>query len=325
METLIGLLAQGRIFSPGELRTMLQIDEAALLGEVQALRAMGYVISETEGGGLKLLPVEDSLLPGYLLPGLGTLRFGRAGMLYAAEMGSTNAVLKTAAARDVLEEGWLAVCERQTAGRGRMQRVWDDPQGSVNLTCSVLLRPGADAAGFAPVTLAVALAAAEAMEALGFAPRIKWPNDVVLGGRKCVGILCEGVADLQGALCIVAGTGFNVNQTAFAGELAQKATSLQLEGGAPVSRSALLRAYLRRLEAAVDAFRGGGLAAVLPEYAARSATFGQRVRVMGSGEAFEGTAEGVDGEGALLVRPDDGPLRRVLAGDVSVRGVMGYV
>ena len=325
METLIGLLSQERAFAPGELQSLLQVDEAALLREVRALRDMGYDIRDAVGGGLRLLPQEDSLLPGYLPQGLSARRFGRAGALYQPEMGSTNAELKAAAARDVLDEGFVALCERQTAGRGRMQRAWDDPQGGVNLTCSVLLRPGADAAGFAPVTLAVALAAAEAMEALGFAPRIKWPNDIVLGGRKCVGILCEGVADPQGALCVVAGTGFNVNQTAFAGELKQKATSLMIEGGARVSRSALLRAYLTRLEADVDAFRGGGLAAVLPGYAARLATFGQRVRVMGHGEAFEGVAEGVDGEGALLVRPHEGPLRRVLAGDVSVRGLMGYV
>lgn len=325
METLIDLLAEGRAYAPAELCARLRLSPPALTESVRALQAEGYRIGQTDGQGLRLLPDAGSILPAYIRQELASRHFGRAGVIYRAEMDSTNAVLKAAASQNVLAEGWLAVCERQTAGRGRMQRQWEDPEGGLNLTCTVLLRPAADAAGAAPVTLAVALAAAQALEDMGFASRIKWPNDIVLGGRKCVGILCEAVTDPAGALCVVAGTGFNVNQTAFAGELAQKATSLRIEGGKAFSRRALLCAYLLRLENVAAAFQSGGLLAVLPEYAARSATFGQRVRVTAPNETFEGVAQGVDGTGALLVRPDSGSQRRVLAGDVSVRGVMGYV
>jgi BirA family biotin operon repressor/biotin-[acetyl-CoA-carboxylase] ligase len=271
-------------------------------------------------------PAFGSILPCDILRDLRTVRIGHGELLYAPQMGSTNTELKMAASARVLAEGSLAVCDRQTDGRGRMQRAWVDAGAAESLACSVLLRPKLPPEQASIITLAVAIAAAEAIaDTAMLAAGIKWPNDVVLGARKCVGILCEGVFDPEGNYCVVAGAGFNVNQPAFSGELAAKATSLYAEGGRLHDRRALLCNYLSCLERVTDILEKDGWAALYPAYASRSVTLARRVRVEGALETFAGTAERIDDLGALWVRMDDGTVKQVLSGDVSVRGVMGYV
>lgn len=324
-DALLDLLADGNDHARATLCDLLHTTMPELLARVEALRQQGYHIGDGHGQGITLLPQAGSLLPAYLRRELGTLHFGRGDIFYAPQMDSTNTTLKREAARRVLPGGALAVCDRQTAGRGRMQRAWADPMAGESLTCSLLLRPQLPPQATPLVTLATAVAAAETIAQWGLAPGIKWPNDVVLGGRKCVGILCEAVADPQGALCVVVGTGFNLNQQAFAGELADKATSLRIALGAAVDRRTFLGRYLTQMEQAVAALQSRGLAGIQPQYEARSVTLGRTVQVIGTGESFVGKAEHIDGDGALHVRDAAGNLRRVLSGDVSVRGVMGYV
>ena len=265
------------------------------------------------------------LTPEAVRAGLTTRCYGRGEIGYAPEMDSTNTQLKRAAQAAALPAGSLALCDRQTQGRGRMQRAWEDPDAGQSLTCSLLLRPKLEPRQLALVTLATAVAAAETLAALGFDAGIKWPNDIVISRRKCVGILCELVTDPAGETCVVVGTGFNVNQRAFAQSIAHKATSLWLEGGREIDRCTLLCQYLEQLERAMEALEARGLAGILPGYEARSVTLGQRVQVVGTAETFVGIARRVDENGALWVQDDQGALRRVLSADVSVRGVMGYV
>ncbi|MDD3411180.1 MAG: biotin--[acetyl-CoA-carboxylase] ligase, partial [Eubacteriales bacterium] len=207
----------------------------------------------------------------------------------------------------------------------RMKRVWEMPEAGVNLPNSLLLRPALPAEQAQLCTLAAAVAAARAIEDCGLPARIKWPNDVVIGSRKCVGILSEMVADMDGVQFIVMGVGFNVNQRAFPEELKQKATSLLLEKGETVPRGTLLLRYLSHMEEAMEQLESGGMAALMPDYLSRSVTLGSRVEVIGTAERFVGQADGLDETGALLVTDDEGRRRRVLSADVSVRGVMGYV
>ena len=181
-------------------------------------------------------------------------------------------------------------------------------------------------------TLAAALAAAGAIAQTcpGLDPGIKWPNDVILNGKKCVGILSELAADMDGLSFVIPGVGINVNQTAFEGELREKASSLLIElrkadpNAQPVCRRQLLLSYLRHMESAVDALEREGLAGILDQYVARSVTLGRRVKVIGLNGEFTGTAQSIDETGALIVTEDGGGERRVLSGDVSVRGLMGY-
>ena len=324
-ETLLAILETGTSVTTSVLAQRLHLPGEAVLALTQSLTRQGYRLQMDQEGYIRLLPHADSLLPGYIRMGLPTKRIGQGSIFYEPEMGSTNTVLKQRATENALPEGSLAVCDRQVAGKGRLQRAWEMPDAGVALPVSVLLTPSLPPAHLPLVTLAVAVAAAAAIEAVGQSPGVKWPNDVVLNGRKCVGILCEMGNGASGNPFIVAGAGFNVNQSAFAGELAQKATSLAMEAGHPVDRLALLQAYLVHLERAMELLTQSGPEGLMPEYEARSVTLRRRVQVIGATEVFEGLATRVDETGALYVLDDQGTLRRVLSGDVSVRGVMGYV
>lgn len=273
----------------------------------------------------------DELNAQNLLEGLATRWAGRGIIACAPEMPSTNAVLKELA-RQGAPHGSIAVCHHQTAGKGRIGRSWDTAPGEA-LTFSVLLRPCIRPEEAQLCTLAAALAAVRTVRACcpGLEPRIKWPNDVVIGQGKVCGILSEMGMGAGGVDYVVTGVGLNVNQSAFPAELADKAVSLLGEmrragyAGEPLSRTLLLQRFLQAFEPAMDALEAGGFAAIRQEYEAASATIGQRVQVISPGETYTGLARGVEDTGALLVEREDGRCCQVLCGDVSVRGLMGYV
>lgn len=272
----------------------------------------------------------DSLLPEAIRFGLSTRWAGRGEICHAQEMTSTNTRAKEMA-RAGAPNGSLAVCERQTAGRGRLQRSWETPAG-LALTQSMVLRPALRTEQAHLITLAAAVASAQAIRDVcpQLKPGIKWPNDVVIEGKKVAGILCELSADAAGLQFVIPGVGINVNQTSFSGELEQKATSLLMEmrklasDTQLVSRRAVLCAYLKHMEEAVEALEADGLAGIAETYLQHSVTLGSRVHVLGTTESFVGTAKAIDEEGALIVTDENGTDRRVLSGDVSVRGIMGY-
>ena len=272
------------------------------------------------------------LLPSaqWLKDRLNTRWAGKGDVIYREEIPSTNTLLKELA-RAGAPAGSVAVCDFQSAGRGRLQRVWQAAAGET-LPVSLLLKPRLTPEQIPLCTLGAAVAAAQAIEQVcpELKAGIKWPNDVVLSGRKCVGILCEGAFDPEGRLCVIMGVGFNGNQRVFPPELAASATSLFLEkqrqdpDAEPVILRELLTAFLEAAEKAADRLEEGGLPAILPEYRARSVTIGSAVRVIAPTEEYIGQAEGMDASGSLLVRDGSGVLRTVVCGDVSVRGLMGY-
>lgn len=272
------------------------------------------------------------LLPSaqWLKDRLNTRWAGKGDVIYREEIPSTNTLLKELA-RAGAPAGSVAVCDFQSAGRGRLQRVWQAAAGET-LPVSLLLKPRLTPEQIPLCTLGAVVAAAQAIEQVcpELKAGIKWPNDVVIGGRKCVGILCEGAFDPEGRLCVIMGVGFNGNQRVFPPELAASATSLFLEkqrqdpDAEPVILRELLTAFLEAAEKAADRLEEGGLPAILPEYRARSVTIGSAVRVIAPTEEYIGQAEGMDASGSLLVRDGSGVLRTVVCGDVSVRGLMGY-
>lgn len=272
------------------------------------------------------------LLPSaqWLKERLNTRWAGKGDVIYREEIPSTNTLLKELA-RAGAPAGSVAVCDFQSAGRGRLQRVWQAAAGET-LPVSLLLKPRLTPEQISLCTLGAAVAAAQAIEQVcpELKAGIKWPNDVVIGGRKCVGILCEGAFDPEGRLCVIMGVGFNGNQRTFPPELAVSATSLFLEkqrqnpDAEPVILRELLTAFLEAAEKAADRLEEGGLPAILPEYRARSVTIGSAVRVIAPTEEYIGQVEGMDASGSLLVRDGSGVLRTVVCGDVSVRGLMGY-
>lgn len=256
-----------------------------------------------------------------ILEGLGTQRFGRQ-VLYRESVGSTNDLAKEMA-REGAPEGLLVIADEQTAGRGRLGRSWTTPRGSA-LAMSVVLRPAFPAHHAHRITLAAAVAVAEAVgEAAGLPVGIKWPNDLLLSGRKFCGILTEMEAEQESIRHVICGIGINVNleEQELPPELRGIATSLRVERGAALKRAALARAVLERLESAYDLVAAGRYPSLLDRWRRLSVTLGQPVSVtaVDGSSSLTGVAEDLDPEGALLVRTSGGLLHRVVAGEVTLR------
>jgi BirA family biotin operon repressor/biotin-[acetyl-CoA-carboxylase] ligase len=260
---------------------------------------------------------ESDLAPSRFHSALRTVRLGRT-FAYLPSCASTNDEV-AARAMAGAEEGLLVVAGEQTAGRGRRGRVWQSPAGQ-NLTFSMLLRPALPAQRVAPLTLLAGAALATSLSTLGFSPRLKWPNDVLLdtpdGPRKVAGILTEMASEAGHVRHVVLGVGINVLTQAFPGELATRATSLYLASGQRVDRWEALAAFVNAFEPIYDDFVTHGPSAALAKWNDH-AYLGQRCSVERHGQPLQGLAEGVDNSGALLVRTPSGDLILVHAGEVN--------
>ena len=230
---------------------------------------------------------------------------------------STN----TEAARQASQgapEGLCVVAREQTAGRGRRERVWASPKDA-GLYLSVVLRPRIEARLWPLLTLAAALAVCDALrEACGLETDIKWPNDVLAGGRKLCGILAE-TADGPGGRACILGVGVNISERAFPPEIRDAATSVEGQTGAAPDAETLLAALLRALALRYATLHDeGGAARVVEDWEARSTyARGRRVSVRLAEETFHGTTRGLEPDGALRVETDGGATRVVRAGDVT--------
>ena len=234
-----------------------------------------------------------------------------------AQTPSTNA-LAAERARAGAPDGLCVVAEHQSAGRGRLDRTWSTPRGTA-VVFSLVLRPRLPAQDWPWLPLVTGMSVARTLRARGHDAGVKWPNDVLLGQRKAVGVLVERVETPDGPAAVL-GVGVNVGLRP--DELpVPTATSLEIESGAPVGRTDLLALLLRDLRAQVDAAQvrllEGGAAALAEDYAAQCVTVGRQVRVaMPDGTDLRGLATGVDAAGRLRVRPDTGPTVALSAGDV---------
>jgi BirA family transcriptional regulator, biotin operon repressor / biotin---[acetyl-CoA-carboxylase] ligase len=244
---------------------------------------------------------------------LRTRRLGRE-LVYLAVTGSTMDIAREQA-RAGVPEGYAVMAEEQTAGRGRLGRVWVAPPG-VNLSVSVLLRP--TPGQMKRLGMIVPLAVADAVTTVsGLESVLKWPNDVRINGRKLCGILIEAAMLGDAPSFAVAGIGLNVNLDAAAHpEIAAIATSIATELGRPVSREHTLAALLNALERHYDR---GDVDALRREWRSRLETLGQEVAVTFAGHTERGVAEDVNEDGSLLLRLPDGRLRTFPAGEVTLR------
>lgn len=240
---------------------------------------------------------------------------------------STNTYLKRAALEGA-EDGMVVLAAQQTAGRGRMTRSFESPKGK-GLYLSVLLRPQLQPEQLLPVTALAGVAVCDAVERIcGVRPGLKWPNDPVLGNRKLCGILTELVTDASGGPCVVLGIGINLSQTVsdFSPEVAELAISLLLALGREVSCAALAAAVIEELDRLYAALLAGDLAAYLAAYRRDCVNLGKAIQLIhpdGSREQAE--ALDVDDAFGLVVRGADGQIRTVRSGEVSVRGLYGYL
>jgi BirA family biotin operon repressor/biotin-[acetyl-CoA-carboxylase] ligase len=215
-------------------------------------------------------------------------------------------------------EGTVVIAEAQTRGRGRLGRRWESPPNR-NLYTSILLRPSIDPEHAPRIGLVAGLATAEAVGRWA-AAQIKWPNDVLIGGRKTAGILTELHAAGTGSPIVIVGIGVNLNISIdeFPDELRDKATSLSTATGAPIDRVAFADALFASFEQRYEQFCSAGFAPLRPSWDSLSCLNGRRVCIAGAGPRQEGIVVGLDDDGMLRLAAGDGGEMRVVAGDVTV-------
>lgn len=315
---LAGLKGQfGCYVSGEELSRLLQVSRTAVWKYIGSLREDGYEIESSPRLGYRLVSVPDLLLPLEIQDGLKTSVVGKQ-IYYRRTIDSTNRLARELAAAGATE-GTVILAEEQLAGRGRLGRSWVSPAGGIWL--SLIMRPQLAPHKAQLVTLLAAVAAVEATEmTTGLVPGIKWPNDLLLGGRKLAGILTEVSAEMERVNYLVLGIGLNANLTAehFQGELTDSATSLLLETGQLVSRVTWVQNFLKVFEQAYLPVQEQGFAGVLACWRRYSVTLGRDVIVSLSGRSIHGTALEIDEQGALLVKTAAG-LETFLAGEVSLK------
>lgn len=328
-EAILGVLREraGAFVSGEELARLMGVSRTAVHKHMAALRAEGYRIESVPRLGHRLLAAPDRVTPAEIRSGLTTAVLGHQ-IEYRESLASTNELAKQFA-RAGAPEGLLVIAEEQTGGKGRLGRTWASPPG-VGVWMSVVLRPALPPYEAARLTLCAAVAVAAAVRTVAGVPAgIKWPNDLVVDGfQKLCGILTEMEADWDRVNFAVVGVGINVNTppAAFPPELQGKATSLLAAGGQPVARAALVQAVLAGLEEAYRQTLAGHFDRVLDRWRAFNVTLGRDVRILPVAPdqpELTGVAEDVDADGALVVRLPGGEVRRVVAGEVSLRPATG--
>lgn len=302
-----------------EVSRKLGLTRAALDGRVAALRKLGYNIEVAPHLGYRLVAAPDVLHADDLLSRLpGKQTVGRDIQVFQ-ETTSTNDVVEKLA-RDGVKEGVVVFAESQARGRGRLGRKWVSP-AKLGLWFSVLLRPQLRPAEATQLTVAAATALARAVQSVtALAPDIKWPNDLLLGGRKVAGILTEMSAEVDRVKYIIIGLGVDVNQnvTDFPADVRKIASSLKLELGHPVHRAELAAAILQELDRDYARVCAGRFPELADEWESLCTTIGQHVTVRVGERRVQGRAEALDDSGALLVRTEHGRIERIIGGDVTV-------
>ena len=263
-------------------------------------------------GELRGLPLRIHEIQG----GLATKRLGSK-IHYFSELTSTNAYARRVAEQGAME-GEVVIAEQQTQGRGRLGRHWVSPP-NVNLYFSVVLRPTLPPARAPLITLMAAVALADTVGSfISSPPVIKWPNDILVDGRKLAGILTESAGDSARIEFVILGIGVNLNfpQELMPDAIRERATSLMLHARKTVSREIFARRLIQDLDRCYGILEESGFGALAPRWEARFGLRGKRVRVEIVNEVLLGKATGIDRDGALIVQSDDGRLQRVIAGDV---------
>ena len=300
------------------------VSRTAVWKVVNQLKEEGYEIEAVRNRGYALKGAGDVLSEAELLSCLKT-EWAGGRTVYFDATDSTNAQAKRLAEAHA-PHGTLVVSDRQDGGKGRRGRSWASPSG-VGIWMSLILRPEIAPSSASMLTLAAALAVREGIqEETGLSPLIKWPNDLVLNGKKICGILTEMSTELMEIQYVITGIGINVNQREFPPEIRDTATSLSLEAGRSFRRSSLIAAILKAFEKDYTAFlKTGDLSLLLEEYNACLVNRGKEVCILDPSGEYRAVAEGIDESGSLLVTLPDGTRREIISGEVSVRGIYGYV
>lgn len=300
------------------------VSRTAVWKVMQQLKEEGYEIKAVKNRGYHIVRTPDVVTAEEIESRLHTKWMGRS-CISLESVGSTNNYAKRIA-EEGAASGTLVVAEEQTEGKGRRGRSWTTQKGS-NLMMTLLLRPKIRPEHASRLTLLAAMAAARGIKkTTGMEAGIKWPNDVVADGRKVCGILTEMNTEVDYINYVVIGMGINVNQKEFPREISGSAGSLYQILGKEISRAALAAAVMEELEKVYEIFLlTEDMSGLMEEYNQICVNCGQQIRVLEPGKEYTGFSSGINERGELAVKRDTGEISYVYAGEVSVRGLYGYV
>lgn len=304
----------GEYISGQRMSQMLQVSRTAIWKAVSVLRAEGYVITSLPRRGYCLLALPDLLTPLEIGEDLTTAILGQQ-IYHAQQIDSTNSWARQLALANAAE-GTLVVAESQNGGRGRLGRQWSSPQGGIWL--SLILRPQLPVYQVQLMTLLTAVVVVETTKMVaGLAAGIKWPNDVLVNGKKLAGILTEISADMDCLRFLLVGVGINANValSSLPVEIQQLATSIVAETKEPISRRAWVQHFLKLYEQEYLKVQRDGFADILQRWRQYALTLGQVVAVQSGERTISGKAVDINEQGALLIKTTDG-IKTVWAGDV---------
>jgi len=311
------LNAEGRFVSGEEISRNLSISRTAVWKHVNKLRDMGYEFEAVSRKGYRLVTKPDSIDATALQLALDTTVFGRKAVLLTSTLSTQGDVLKLAEQGQA--EGAVIIAEEQTGGRGRFGRKWFSPPGK-GIWMSVLLRPDVPLQHTPQLTLLTGVAVCRAVRACtGADAGIKWPNDLLIDGRKVCGILLESTVEDHEVRYCIAGIGVDVNfdPEDYPEDLTTIATSLKMETGQPVDRTKLTAAILTELEQLYFLYQKEGFGVISALWEALSVSMNREITVTNPHGVIEGKAIGLDPSGALLVEKHDGEHTLIISGEIS--------
>lgn len=295
-----------------EIGNILGISRAAVWKNIEALRKKGYIIESVSNKGYRLVDSTDVLSE-------KDIAYDK--VLYKPEIDSTNEEGKRQAAKGG-EDGLLIICDDQTAGKGRLGRSWQAEKNR-GIYMSMVLYPDIMPGEIPQITLVTGIAVMRAINNVtGLKTQIKWPNDIIINGKKLAGILAEMSAEMEKVNYVVIGIGINVNMESFEGELKEKATSLYIETGKRFKRSLIINEFVKEFEICYNEFCKNGFTSFVKEYNENCANAGKAVKTVGGRTNIEGISKGVNEKGEILIETDKG-LTAVMAGEVSIRSSNG--
>jgi len=314
---------KGKHISGEVLRTKLGVSRTAIWKHINALKEEGYNIETIPRKGYMLLEMKDKLLPKEIEVLISNNIIGQQ-IIYFDSIDSTNSYAKKEANK--LKDGTVILSEEQLLGRGRRGRSWSSPKGT-GIWMSLVLKPNIPPTEGVKMTQIAAAAVCKAIRELtGLNALIKWPNDIVINGKKICGILTEMAGELNEVNYIIVGIGINVNTDGFACELKEKATSLFIEGGKKIDRRELVVNILKNFEALYNIYiKDLDLDETLVIVKNYSAILGKEIKIIQGNLEKKARAIDINNEGLLLVQMDDGNKELISSGEVSIRGGNGYI
>ncbi|MCZ8540081.1 biotin--[acetyl-CoA-carboxylase] ligase [Psychrobacillus psychrodurans] len=312
--------AKGEPVSGQKLADELHISRTMIWKHLKSIEEDGYVIEAIKKKGYVLQSIPDLVTPEQIIPNLNTKQLGRT-IDYYTTCESTQ-IIAADKAREAAPHGTVVIAEEQTDGRGRLDRSWNSTANK-GIWMSVIIRPAISPQFAAQFTLVSAVAITQAIqEVTNLTPEIKWPNDILINGKKVTGILTELQADMDIVHSIIIGIGVNVNQelSAFEESIQKTATSLKIENGEEIDRSLLVAKILYYLEKYGELYVENGFKPIKILWESHNCTIGKRIRATTLQEILEGVALGITNDGVLEIKLDSGEIRGVYSADIHLLG-----